>query len=50
MIDLGPHGGYILASYIAAGVIFGWMILSNILAHRDAARRLAAIEAREERS
>lgn len=50
MIDLGPHGSYILASYIAAGVIFGWMILTSLLANRSAARRLAAMETREGRS
>ena len=50
MVDLGPHGSYILASYAAAGIIFAWMILSSLLASRSAARRLAAMEAREGRS
>jgi heme exporter protein D len=47
MIDLGPHGGYILASYATALVILGWMTVSSILANRAVARRLAALEARD---
>jgi heme exporter protein CcmD len=50
MIDLGPHGSYILASYAAAGIILGWMIVTSLLANRSAARRLATMEAREGRS
>jgi heme exporter protein CcmD len=50
MTSLGPHGSYIIASYMAAGVILGWMILSSLFANRRAARRLAAIEAQEARS
>lgn len=44
MADLGPHAAYILASYAVAGLVFGWMILSSLLANRAAARRLAALE------
>ena len=44
MADLGPHTAYILASYAVAGLVFGWMIMSSLLANRAAARRLAALE------
>jgi heme exporter protein CcmD len=43
--DLGPHAAYILASYVVAGLVFGWMIATSIIANRSAARRLGAIEA-----
>ncbi len=45
MIDLGPHGGYILASYAATGLILGWMVLGSLLANRAARRRLVTLEA-----
>ncbi len=47
ILDLGPHGGYILASYAVAGLILGWMIGASWLANRAAARRLAVIEQQE---
>lgn len=47
MIELGPHGGYILAAYAVAAIVLGWMIGASLLANRSAARRLAALEASE---
>lgn len=44
---LGPHGGFILASYAAAALILGAMIGFSLLAHRSAARALAEIERRD---
>jgi len=42
----GPHGAYILASYAAAGIILGALILGSLLAHSSARKRLAALETR----
>ncbi|KAF0230649.1 MAG: hypothetical protein FD175_1409 [Beijerinckiaceae bacterium] len=47
MIDLGPHADYIVASYAAAGLVLGLLIGASVLANLAAARRLAALEARE---
>lgn len=44
--SLGPHGGYIAAAFAATGLILGFLVAMSLLAHRDAARRLAALEAR----
>jgi heme exporter protein CcmD len=49
MIELGRHGGYILASYAAAAVIFGAIIVQTILAFRQARRRLAALDRADRR-
>lgn len=41
---MGPHGAYIFASYIAAGVILGGLVVASLLAHRSAGKRLAQLE------
>lgn len=46
--SLGPHGGYIAGAFGAAGLILGALIAASLLAHRDAAQRLAALEARRQ--
>lgn len=45
MNALGPHASYIVAAFAAAGIIFGWMIASSVLAHRAARVRLETLEA-----
>jgi heme exporter protein CcmD len=42
----GPHTGYILASYAAAGIILGALIVASLLANSSAKKRLAALEKR----
>lgn len=46
MIDLGPHAGFIIASYAAAFAIVAGLLSSSLLAYRQARRRLADLEAR----
>lgn len=43
---LGPHGGFILASYVAVAAILGGLILATWLDHRAQKRALAALEQR----
>ncbi|SEG82238.1 heme exporter protein CcmD [Bosea lathyri] len=43
---LGPHAGFILASYAAVVAILGGLILSIALDHRAQKRALAALEKR----
>lgn len=45
MSDLGPHGFYILAAFLATGAVLIVMLASSLWHHRDATRRLAALEA-----
>jgi len=46
MSDLGPHAGFILASYIAVAVVLGGLMLAVILDHRAQKRALADLEQR----
>lgn len=46
MSSLGPHAGFILASYAAVVVILGGLIAAILLDHRAQARALAAFEER----
>lgn len=46
MIDFGPHGGYIVASYAVTALILGWMLASSLLANRTTAKRLTDLETR----
>lgn len=45
MSVLGQYGGYILASYAAAGLVLGAMITASLVGWRSAKARLAALEA-----
>jgi heme exporter protein CcmD len=42
MLELGRHGGYILASYAAAVVVIGGLIVFSLTNYRRAKARLAA--------
>jgi heme exporter protein CcmD len=42
MVDLGRHGGYILASYTATALIIGGLIIMTVIAYRRAQARLRA--------
>jgi heme exporter protein CcmD len=44
MGELGRHAGYILASYAAAAVILGALIVQSLAAHRRAKARLGAAD------
>ncbi len=46
MSDLGPHAGFILASYVAVAVVLGGLMLAVILDHRTQKRALADLEQR----
>lgn len=46
MSALGPHAGFILASYGAVVVVLGGLIASILLDHRAQSRALAALEER----
>lgn len=46
MSDLGPHAGFILASYAAVAVVLGGLIASILLDHRAQTRALAELEQR----
>lgn len=46
MSDLGPHAGFILASYAAVAVVLGGLILSILRDHRAQQRALAELEQR----
>ena len=48
-VFFGPQGVYILASYLAALLILGGMLISSWLSLRSASRRLAEIEGRRAR-
>lgn len=39
---LGPHGGYVAASYLVAGLMLGGLALASALGYRSARARLAA--------
>lgn len=43
---LGEHGGFILASYLAALFAIGGLLIATVLDYRTQARRLADLEAR----
>lgn len=43
---LGPHAGFILASYTAVAVVLGGLTLSILHDHRTQKRALAALEQR----
>ncbi len=44
MLDLGRHGGFILASYGATLLILGGLVLRSLRAYSAAKARLAASE------
>lgn len=46
MTGLGPHAGFILASYAAVAVVLGGLILSILRDHRAQQRALAELEQR----
>lgn len=46
MSELGPHAGFILASYAAVAVVLGGLMLAVILDHRAQKRALADLEQR----
>ncbi|WP_082365564.1 heme exporter protein CcmD [Bosea vaviloviae] len=46
MSGLGPHAGFILASYAAVAIVLGWLTLAILLDHRAQKRALAALEQR----
>lgn len=46
MSSLGPHAGFILASYAAVAIVLGWLTLAILLDHRAQKRALAALEQR----
>jgi heme exporter protein D len=46
MSNLGPHAGFILASYAAVAVVLGGLVLATILDHRAQKRALADLEQR----
>lgn len=46
MIDLGPHGAFIIASFAVTGIILGWLIAGSLLASRRARLRLERLERR----
>lgn len=43
LFDLGRHGGFILASYVAAIVVLGGLVLRALLLHRRAVAALKAL-------
>lgn len=45
-LELGRHGGYILAAYGATALVLGWMIVTSLAGRARAERRLAEAEAR----
>lgn len=46
MSSLGPHAGFILASYAAVAVVLGGLALAVVLDHRAQKRALADLEQR----
>ncbi|MCZ8097716.1 MAG: heme exporter protein CcmD [Alsobacter sp.] len=46
MFGLGPHGGFIVASYAAAVLIVGGLILRAVIDHRMQKAALARLEER----
>lgn len=46
MTNLGPHAGFILASYAAVAIVLGGLMLAVILDHRAQKRALADLEQR----
>jgi heme exporter protein CcmD len=48
MIELGRHGGFILASYAVPLVVFGFLALATLRRYRRARERLAAMDAAED--
>lgn len=46
MSGLGPHAGFILASYAAAAVVLGGLVASILFDHRAQKRALAELEQR----
>ena len=45
-MDLGPHGGFILAAYAAAALVIGALVLWVFSDYRGLTRAIAALEAR----
>jgi heme exporter protein CcmD len=50
MLDLGRHAGFIIASYGAAIVVMGGLVVRAILLHRRAVAALKALSAHEGRA
>jgi heme exporter protein CcmD len=48
MIELGRHGGFILASYAVAIIVLGFLALATLSRYRRARERLAAMDAAED--
>lgn len=46
-MDLGPHGGFILAAYAFTGLVIAGLIAHAVLDHRAQRRALAAFARRE---
>lgn len=46
MSELGPHGGFILASYAAVVLVLGALIAATLRDHAAQKRALAALEQR----
>ena len=45
-MDLGPHAGFIIASYVAAAIIVGALVLWVFADYRAIERSIAELEAR----
>jgi heme exporter protein CcmD len=45
MLDLGRHGGYILASYAVAVIIMGGIVWQTITRYRTAKRAMSETDA-----
>lgn len=46
MSELGPHAGFILASYAAVALVLGGLIAAILFDHRAQKQALAALEQR----
>ena len=44
--ELGPHSGFILASYATVAIVLGALVLTIVLDHRAQKRALAELERR----
>jgi heme exporter protein CcmD len=44
LLDLGRHGGYILASYAAFVVVIGGLVVASVLSNRRARAELAKLD------
>jgi heme exporter protein CcmD len=44
MFDLGPHSGFIMASYSVTVVVLAGLILQSVARYKSAKRRLNAVQ------